>query len=291
MGRVGWGGAVINCSRCCGPDKFFSRQNMGGGGSVATMSIGHKPLSIGHKHYNEQGLPATEAFVTASAWVPKEDWSSFSACVITALTVLEEQGCNLRTALRAIILDGAPAAAKALSILLPKVPLLRDLRHIMTNCKKLPASMPGEKINGTYLAAEVQWTSYLPSPLLFHFVWKQVLKYNVRRDMQKLNEYIESELLRFEAICCICESTVECMHGMTHTKLSHIHPTKHVLALRRKTNRVCLESHTRHCLISIQSNNLCLCTGRQMDMDSGVADWLACPYHRGTHCWHRFPGT
>ena len=151
--------------------------------------------SIGNKRLDkQQGLPATQTVVIASGWLPKEDWASMSAWLLTLFTVLQdEHGVALRQQLQGILLDGAPGAAKAVAALLPTVPEVRCLRNVLANARKA-----GGAVQGGCLAAEVQWTSHLPSRLLFHHIWCRVVQSALERGQDKLAEHMKTELLRKE---------------------------------------------------------------------------------------------
>ena len=53
-------------------------------------------------------------------------------------------------------------------------------------------------MQGGCLAAEVQWTSHLPSRLLFHHIWCRVVQSASERGQDKLAEHMKTELLRKE---------------------------------------------------------------------------------------------
>ena len=153
-------------------------------------------FALGMKYINERGVPASTSVVIAQSWQPKEDWSSFQCGLVTLFTVLETNNIPLRTRLRCVLLDGAPGAEKAVRILLPHVPVTRDLRHVTENARKKAC---GEKAVGRLLAAEVQWTAYLPGSMLFHHTWSQILVHNQCRDLHALNKYITTTLLQWQA--------------------------------------------------------------------------------------------
>lgn len=155
-------------------------------------------FGIGNKHLDKRGVPVTETVPIGFSWVPKENWASFTAALVTCLSVCEQHGVSLRDKLLAVMLDGSRGAEKAIATVLPRVPVLRDLRHILVNCKKIPAKCKGPENGagvGLALAHEVSWTAYLPTDILFHEVWSQVLANNAFRNLHELNAYIQEELL------------------------------------------------------------------------------------------------
>ena len=114
-------------------------------------------------------------------------------------------GVNLREKVGAFITDGSKGCEKTLKMLFPKVPLVRDLRHIQVNCRKLPRSVRGPDIaTASYLSAEVNFTAYLPSARLFSHVWEQVMYANAEKGLHSLNHYIGSELLRWKVTWLMC---------------------------------------------------------------------------------------
>ena len=114
-------------------------------------------------------------------------------------------GVNLREKVGAFITDGSKGCEKTLKMLFPKVPLVRDLRHIQVNCRKLPRSVRGPDIaTASYLSAEVNFTAYLPSARLFSHVWEQVMYANAEKGLHSLNHYIGSELLRWKVTWLTC---------------------------------------------------------------------------------------
>jgi len=48
-------------------------------------------IGIGHKHYYRK-LPASKSVVVACGWIPKEDYQSFWALLVTFFTILEDAG-------------------------------------------------------------------------------------------------------------------------------------------------------------------------------------------------------
>ena len=79
-----------------------------------------------------------------------EDWVSFSAALVTCLSIYDRDGVPLREAIHAVLLDGSKGAEKAVGTVLLRVPIGRDLRHVQMNCKKLPPKTHGADVAATW---------------------------------------------------------------------------------------------------------------------------------------------
>jgi hypothetical protein len=171
------------------PDLFLCRPCAAAGWGFVSASLGNK-----HEDSKRSCLPTTQAVVIASAWIPKEDWSSLNGFIITLLSVLEDKyKVPLRERLSGIVMDGSKGAEKAVSLLLPNLPIVRDLRHVLAAARKKHGS-----VSGGYLAAEIQWTSNICSALTFHNIWSRILD-QARERRTHLPNYIETEVLTDKA--------------------------------------------------------------------------------------------
>ena len=110
-----------------------------------------------------------------------------------------QPGIPLLDHTRAFITDGAQGAIATLATLFPGIPHLRDLRHVLANCRKIPPRIRGpDNAVAFWLSAEVAWTAFLPSLYLFDKVWAHIQLNNTIQGYHKLNHYVVKELLRWE---------------------------------------------------------------------------------------------
>ena len=78
-------------------------------------------------------LPHSQFVPITFGWVPKEDLNSWATFLNTSLEIYREKGIHFDV--QAVLLDGTAGGAAAVWRLLPGVPVIRDLRHVLQNVR------------------------------------------------------------------------------------------------------------------------------------------------------------
>ena len=164
---------------------------------ISTEDWGLATLGLANKHNDAHTrLPASEAVPLCVAWGPKESASTWAACLITVVELVRVKlNIRLEEVLQGVMLDGTTGGEAAVRRVMPKLPLLRDLRHTMAAVKRLPGSF-GDTALRDWLSGEVQFTAALP-PLLFHAVWQALLADMVLTQHTALATYTSEHLLQW----------------------------------------------------------------------------------------------
>ena len=151
-------------------------------------------LGIGNKHTERSNdLPHSQFVPISFGWVPKEDLNSWAAFLNTSLEIYREKGIHFDV--QAVLLDGTAGGAAAVRCLLPGVPVIRDLRHVLQNVRELKLAICKERKWADYLAAEITFSASLCSDVLFHVLWDAILADLVVIGHFALEEYVRQELL------------------------------------------------------------------------------------------------
>ncbi|CAK8996036.1 unnamed protein product [Durusdinium trenchii] len=134
-------------------------------------------IGLPNKHgcdRQDNKVPRSELVPIALGWLPTESKASLMCAMITCMDYYQTHGIDLRQSISAFMVDGGVGALSALAQVFPKLPLRRDLRHILVNCRGLSPDI-APMVFRTYLAGEVNFAAFLPTRLSFHLFWEQIL--------------------------------------------------------------------------------------------------------------------
>ena len=70
-----------------------------------------------------------------------------------------------------------------------------DLQHFVTNVRNLPVRVAGSKENKLYAVSQIQWSSSLPTAMLFHHHWLCVFLELAQKKAYDLIHYLQKEVL------------------------------------------------------------------------------------------------
>ncbi|CAE7528782.1 DJA6 [Symbiodinium sp. CCMP2592] len=162
---------------------------------IGCSGWGYGALALTQKHLGPDGMPATQPVLVSLAVGPKEDRAVIACTFSTFLAVMARHNVDILARLRFILMDGTAAGRLAAEKIFPMLTHRLDLQHVVTNVRGLPIRVAGSKENKLYAVSQIQWSSSLPTAMLFHHHWLCVFLELAQKQAYDLIRYLQKEVL------------------------------------------------------------------------------------------------